>query len=132
MTMMRKAGATRMDMALLQGSMFTGEESEARTIGLFTHVVMMSGLVLGSVYGLVFAVLGTDPGNAWWIGALLGLVHGLIAGLVIAMVPAIHPRVGSAAAGDDRDRGEVRLDPPGIYGKNYGKMTPPGVVTWLT
>lgn len=128
MTMMRKAGATRMDMELLQGTMFTGDKSKARAIGLFTHVVMMSGLVLGSLYGLVFALFGTEPGDAWWIGAVLGLVHGLIAGLVIAMVPAIHPRIDSGGARGDRDRGEVRLDPPGIYGKNYGAMTPPGVI----
>jgi hypothetical protein len=36
--------------------------------------------------------------------------------------------MGSGEGGRDQDRGEVRLDPPGIHGKNYGAMTPPGVV----
>ncbi len=127
MTIARAAGATRMDMELLQGSMFTGNRTAARVIGFITHVFMMSGLVLGSLYALVFALLGTDPGDAWWIGAVLGLVHGVIAGVVIAGVVSIHPRM--ARTGEPaRTSGDLRLEPPGLYGRNYGRLTPVGVL----
>lgn len=110
-----KAGKTEMDMALIQGAMFTDDPHCAKMIGLVTRLVMMSALV-GSVYALVFATLGVRAGNAWWVGAVLGLVHGAMAGLSMAMMPAMHPPMGpqpaSAAAG------QVNLGEPvgAVYG----------------
>lgn len=125
MTMARATGATRMDMEVLQGSMFTGNRTTARVIGFMTHVFMMSGLVLGSLYALVLALLGTEPRDAWWVGAVLGVVHGVIAGLVIAGVPAVHPRMAPGGV-PDAQSDEVRLTAPGPYGKSYGAFMPVG------
>jgi hypothetical protein len=130
MTMMRKAGKTAMDMALLQGSMFTGDRSKAKAIGLFTHLVMMSAIVLGSIYALLFAWFDTEANNAWWVGALIGVVHGIVAGMAMAMMGAMHPRMraGAMATAGAGSGDEVQLEPPGFFAKNYGAATPPGVL----
>lgn len=128
MTMMRKAGKTEMDMALLQGTMVTGDSSKARPIGLMMHLVVMSAVVFGSVYALLFTWLDVDSGNAWWSGALIGLVHGLVAGVVMAMMPAMHPRMTAHATSGSPSGPNVELKPPGPFAKNYGAATPPGVV----
>jgi hypothetical protein len=128
MTMMRKAGKTEMDMALLQGTMFTGDSAKARPIGLMMHLVVMSALVFGSIYALLFAWLDVGSGSAWWTGALIGLVHGLVAGVVMAMMPAVHPRMTATATAGSPSGPAVELKPPGPFAKNYGAATPPGVV----
>jgi hypothetical protein len=129
MTMMQKAGKTEMDMVLIQGAMFTGERSRAKAIGLMMHLVVMSAVVFGSIYALLFAWLGVDSGNAWWVGAVIGIVHGLIAGMAMAMMPAMHPRMHARAATAPTATGSpVELEPPGFFAKNYGAATPPGLV----
>lgn len=130
MTMMRKAGKTEMDMALLQGTMFTGDRGKARGIGLFSHVVMMSAIVFGSIYALLFMVLDVAAGSAWWVGAVIGVVHGMVAGMAMAMMPAMHPRMRASAdatIGGGASSG-VELDPPGFFARNYGAATPAGLV----
>lgn len=132
--MMRKAGKTQMDMALLQGTMFTANTGTARAIGTVTHVLMMSGVVFGSLYAVLFAWFGTVPDNAWWVGALIGIVHGIVAGAAMAMVPAIHPRVPKDAPAEDMtgltagSGASLRVKAPGAFAKNYGSMTPAGMV----
>ncbi len=127
MVMLRKAGKTEMDMALLQGAMFTGDRGKARVIGLFTHLVMMSALALGSLYAALFALFDTSAGNAWWAGALIGVVHGLVAGMAMAMMPAVHPRMrGAKAAVGPGAAHSLELGPPGPFARNYGSATPPG------
>jgi hypothetical protein len=128
MTMMRKAGKTEMDMALLQGTMFTGDSAKARPIGLMMHLVVMSALVFGSIYALLFAWLDVGTGNAWWTGALIGLVHGVVAGAVMAMMPAMHPRMHAGAIAGSPSGPDVELKPPGPFAKNYGTATPAGLI----
>jgi hypothetical protein len=121
--MMRVAGKTEMDMMYMQGTMFTAKRGPAMAIGAVTHLVVMSGIVLGSVYALLFTWLDISAGNAWWVGALFGVVHGILGGLAMAMMPAVHPRMGAADSG-----GAVTLKPPGLFARNYGSATPPGMV----
>jgi hypothetical protein len=92
-------------------------------IGAVTHLVVLSGIVLGSVYALLFTWLDIGADNAWWVGALFGVVHGILGGLMLAMVPAIHLRMGAANVG-----GGVSLKAPGLFGRNYGSVTPLGVM----
>ncbi|WP_100497891.1 hypothetical protein [Geodermatophilus chilensis] len=92
------------------------------------HLVVMSALVFGSIYALLFAWFDVGSGNAWWIGALIGLVHGLMAGVVMAMMPAMHPRMTATATAGSPSGPAVELKPPGPFAKNYGAATPPGVV----
>jgi hypothetical protein len=129
MTMMQKAGKTEMDMVLIEGSMFTGDRGRAKAIGLMMHLVVMSAVVFGSIYGLLFAWLDVDSGNAWWVGAVIGIVHGLIAGVMMAMMPAMHPRIHAGAGTAPAAAGSpVEFKPPGFFAKNYGAATPPGIV----
>jgi hypothetical protein len=133
--MMRKAGKTEMDMALIEGSMFSGNRSTAKAIGMFMHLVVFSALIIGSIYAWLFDAFGVDAGDAWWVGALFGIVHGVIGGLVMGMIPAMHPRMRGGAQSDavrgpgGRADGGVLLKEPGVFAKNYGKATPPGVLT---
>jgi hypothetical protein len=133
MTMMRKSGKTEMDMALLQGAMFTGDRDKAKPLGLMMHLVVMSAVVIGSVYAALFALFDVDSSNAWWIGALFGVAHGLLAGVMMGMMPKMHPRMAESdeTSGHGRHEssdGSLLLKPPGVFAKNYGKVTPVGVV----
>ncbi|OMQ16649.1 hypothetical protein A7K94_0201010 [Modestobacter sp. VKM Ac-2676] len=130
MAMMRKAGKTQMDMALIEGAMFTGDRGRAKVIGLMMHLVVLSALVIGSLYALLFTWLEVESGNAWWVGGLLGIAHGLIAGVAMAVLPAVHPRMhaGASTAPADVSGSPVELEPPGAFAKNYGGATPPGLV----
>jgi hypothetical protein len=121
--MMRVAGKTEMDMMYMQGTMFTAKRGPAMVIGAVMHLVVMSAIVLGSVYALLFDWLDISAGNAWWVGALFGVAHGILGGLVMAMMPAIHPRMGAADSS-----GAVTLKAPGPFGRNYGSATPPGML----
>lgn len=125
MGMAKAAGMTEMDMALIEGAMFTGDPDKAKAIGMFVHLVMMSAIVVGSIYALLFAAFGVASGNAWWVGALIGVVHGIVAGVGFAMIPAMHPRMGTSP---QPATSGVHLPPPGVFGKNMGAMTPAGVL----
>jgi hypothetical protein len=134
MAMMRKAGKTEMDMALIEGSMFSGDRSTAKGIGAFMHLVVFSALLIGSIYALLFDAFDVTEGNAWWVGALLGIAHGIIGGVVMGMIPAMHPRMRGGAESDSisgpggPQDGSLMLKKPGVFAKNYGKATPPGVM----
>lgn len=128
MTMAKKAGMTDMDMPLILGTMFTGDREKAKGLGLFMHLVMMSALVFGTLYGLLFAAFDVAEGNAWWVGAIFGGVHGLIAGTAFAMMPMMHPRMGDKTAATGTDASGLHVRPPGLFGKNYGSATPAGVL----
>lgn len=123
MQMAKSAGMTEMDMALIQGSMFTGDRGKAKAIGMFTHLVMMSGLVFGSLYAWLFSVLDVSSTQAWWVGAVFGVVHGIMAGFAFVMMPAMHPRMGPAP---EPPVPGVHMPSPGLFGKNMGAMTPAG------
>ena len=124
MTMAKAAGLTRMDMALIEGSMFTGDAAKAKALGLFMHLIVMSGVVFGSIYAALLAGFDVSEVNAWWYGIIFGGVHGIIAGLAMVMMPAMHPRMSAGASSG----GGVHLDPPGLFAHNMGKATPIGLV----
>jgi hypothetical protein len=131
---MRKAGKTQMDMALIEGSMFSGDRSRAKAIGMVMHLVVFSALIIGSIYAWLFDAFGVSEGNAWWVGALYGVVHGIIGGVFMGMIPAMHPRMRSGVDSDRPDPvggssdGSLLIKPPGVFAKNYGRLTPAGVL----
>ncbi|PZG01741.1 hypothetical protein [Micromonospora deserti] len=126
MAVMRRAGKTSMDISLIEGAMFTGDPGRAKGIGVFIHLVVLSGVVFGSIYALLFVAFDVAAVNAWWVGALIGVVHGVGAGLAMGMLQAVHPRMpATASAGHG---GGLRLDPPGPFAKNYGAATAPGML----
>lgn len=124
-------GMTKMpSMALIQGSMFTGDEARAKQIGMVTHVIMMGTVVFGLVYAGLFTAIGSAGPLT---GLAIGLAHGVAAGMAMAMMGAMHPRMEAPLVVSDGEvvhatAGEVRLVEPGLFAKNYGSMTPVGLL----
>lgn len=134
--MMRGAtamGVTNMpSMTLIQGTMFTDDLDKANRIGVITHVVMMGTIVFGIGYAALFTAF--DDASAL-TGALIGLGHGIVAGLAMAMMGSMHPRMSGPTATTRSEGdvltvtgGEATLVEPGIFARNYGPMTPAGLV----
>lgn len=113
---MGRAMGMPMDMPRMLGLMFTGPGNTGMvyTLGLIVHFMM--GAIFGIIYALVFNIVGVDA--SWLWGAILGALHGVVAGVAFGMMPMMHPRMGD---------GQV-LDPPGMFGKDYGPMVPVGVI----
>lgn len=131
MAMAGSAGMTDMPpMNLIQGAMVTGDEENAKRIGMVTHVLVMGTVVFGLGYAALFTALDTA---SWIAGIVIGLVHGVVAGVVFAGMGAMHPRMepaGSLPGGDvvAHDGGRLTIAAPGAFGRNYGTMTPMGLL----
>ena len=135
--MMQGATATGMtkmpSMALIQGLVFTDDVEQAKRIGVLTHVLMMGTVVFGLGYAGIFTLL--DDASIV-TGAVLGLGHGIVAGVAMGTMGSMHPRmVAPSAMSGPRDGavatltgGESTLVEPGLFARNYGPMTPIGLV----
>jgi hypothetical protein len=111
------AGLTRLDLPLLLGTMVIEDPDRARVAGFFIHLAIGEVFALG--YAAGFALLNTAT---WWLGALFGLVHVSIAlTVLVPLLPGIHPRMASDRAGP---ASVGVLEPPGLFGLNYGVETP--------
>jgi hypothetical protein len=127
----RTQGLTKMpSFELVTGSVVSSDEHTARQAGLLIHYGLMGTLVFGIGYGAAFAVLDSAT---WLDGLILGLIHGFVVGMFfMPAMPALHPRVEPALAGAGgtvfRSRTGLLLKPPGVLGKEWGDMTPAGVV----
>ena len=111
------AGLTRLDLPLLLGTMVIADPDRARVAGFFIHLAIGEGFALG--YAAGFALLDTAT---WWLGALFGLVHvSLALTVLVPLLPGIHPRMASDRAGP---ASVAVLEPPGLFGLNYGVETP--------
>ena len=111
------AGLTRLDLPLVLGTMVTEDPDRARAVGFLIHLAAGQGFALG--YATVFAVLVFAN---WWIGALLGALHVAIAlTVLLPLLPGVHPRMASPRTGP---AGTAVLEPPGLFGLNYGVQTP--------
>jgi hypothetical protein len=124
-------GMTNMPpMPLIQGAMATDDPKRAKMIGMVTHVAIMGTVVFGIVYAALFAALGTA---GWLTGLIIGLVHGVVAGLFMKMMGRTHPRMEPVAnfADDEawrHDKAGLHLAEPGWFARNYGPMTPVGLL----
>jgi hypothetical protein len=117
MTIAQLAGLTRLDIPLLLGTIVTEDPDKARVAGFFMHLLVGQGFALG--YAAVFALLGEAT---WWLGGLLGLLQVAVAlTVLVPLLPGIHPRLASARAGRSST---AALEPPGLFGLNYGRETP--------
>jgi hypothetical protein len=111
------AGWTRLDLPLVLGTLVTADPDRARAVGFFLHLIAGQCFALG--YAAVFALLGYA---AWWLGALLGLLHVAVAlTVILPLLPGVHPRMASNRAGPAV---RAALEPPGLFGLNYGIQTP--------
>jgi uncharacterized membrane protein YagU involved in acid resistance len=111
------AGLTRLDLPLLLGTAFTEDPDRARAAGFFVHLVIGQGFALG--YAAAFALWDRAT---WWLGGLLGLLHVVVAlGVLVPVMAGVHPRMASERAGPSTT---AVLEPPGLFGLNYGAQTP--------
>lgn len=111
------AGRTRLDLPLMLGTLVTEDPDRARVAGFFIHLAVGQGFALG--YAATFALVGRAT---WWIGALLGLLHAAVAlTVLVPLLPGVHPRMASHRAGPGTT---PTLEPPGLFGLNYGIQTP--------
>lgn len=125
------AGMTNMPgMPLIQGAMATDDPDKAKKIGMVMHVIVMGTIVFGIAYAAIFSVLGTA---GWLTGLVVGLVHGVVAGLFMKMMGGTHPKMEAVSnfTGDTtwtHDATGIHIAEPGLFGKNYGSMTPMGLL----
>lgn len=131
MTMARAKNMTEMPgMPLFIGAMMSPQPERARTMGMVIHYLMMGTIIFGLIYAWLFTVIGS---GGWLTGGLIGLGHGVVAGLMMPMMAKVHPRVSRqpetvGAPAVQFDEGEVEISDPGMFGANWGGMTPVGLV----
>ncbi|SCL29093.1 hypothetical protein GA0074692_2662 [Micromonospora pallida] len=111
------AGFTRLDLPLVLGTLVTEDPDRARVLGFVIHLGAGQGFALG--YAIAFALLHRAT---WWIGALFGMLHvGIALTVLLPLLPGVHPRMASERAGP---ASTAVLEPPGLFGLNYGLQTP--------
>ncbi len=110
-------GLTRMDFALILGTMLTTNRRKARALGYGMHFAI--GFALAMLYGAVFVLLGR---SSWWLGALLGALHALFLGVVVlnVLLPVVHPLMGTPETAAHE---HALIEPPGFLMVNYGRST---------
>jgi uncharacterized membrane protein YdcZ (DUF606 family) len=119
-TMVRLAselGLTRMDFALILGTLATAHRRKARALGYAFHFIL--GMLFALAYGAIFIGLGR---SSWQLGALFGIVHALFVSTVgvNVLLPVVHPLMGTPETAAH----EVAfIEPPGFLMLNYGRNT---------
>lgn len=110
-------GLTRMDFALILGTLITTDRRRARAIGYAFHFAI--GLGLAVIYGEVFALLGR---SGIWLGALFGMLHTIVLGAVVlnVLLPVVHPLMGTPETAANE---HALIEPPGFLMLNYGRST---------
>ena len=117
----QELGLTRVDFPYLLGTIFTSDRDRAKVYGFTVHV--LNGWVVSLLYVLIFESLNKAT---WWMGGLIGAIHGLFVLMVVLwMMPGLHPRMASEQHGPTATR---QLEPPGLFGLNYGVRTPIAVL----
>ena len=113
----QELGLTRMDVALLVGTVFTAKRGAASVIGYALHFVF--GLVFSLAYAAIFYAVGHA---GWALGLGLGFAHSLLAGgtFLNVLLPAVHPRMGTPWT--DAEETPL-LEQPGFMLVNYGSRT---------
>lgn len=118
---------------LVLGTIFTGHRDDAMRLGSIMHFAVLGTAVFGTGYAVV---LSSFDAPATWVGAGCGLIHGTLVGIALGIVGDLHPRTielataGAPAPSDGYVRGRegVRIASPGIFGVNWGELTPAVIV----
>jgi hypothetical protein len=117
MIVAQMAGLSRLDLPLLLGTIVTADPDRARVAGFVIHLTMGYAFALG--YASAFALLDRAT---WWLGGLFGLLHATVAlTVLVPLLAGVHPRIASYRAGPSST---AVLEPPGLFGLNYGTQTP--------
>ncbi|MGP3699623.1 hypothetical protein [Rhodobacter sp. NSM] len=122
---MRMAGLSRMSLPLLFGAAFSLQRDRAMMLGYVLYI--LGGWAFALLYALAVELVGQ---SAFWTSTALGLAHGVfLATVFLPALPHFHPNVASSYDGPDA---LSRLEPPGAFGLNYGRMTPLSAVLGQT
>jgi uncharacterized membrane protein YagU involved in acid resistance len=117
----QELGLTRVDFPFLVGTIFTSDRDRAKVYGFMAHV--LNGWVISLLYVFVFESFHRAE---WWLGGIIGIIHALFVLMVVLwMMPGLHPRMASEQHGPTATR---QLEPPGVFGLNYGVRTPIAVL----
>lgn len=110
-------GLSRMDLALLLGTVVSANRRKARAVGYVFHFLI--GIVFAELYGGFFEIVGR---SSWQMGALLGALHAIFTStvLVSVLLPVVHPRM---ATPDTAANDITLIEPPGFLMLNYGRST---------
>ena len=110
-------GLSRMDLALLLGTVVTANRRKARAFGYVFHFLI--GIAFAVAYGGFFAIIGR---SSWQMGILLGALHAIFIStvLVSVLLPVVHPRM---ATPDTAANTITLIEPPGFLMLNYGRST---------
>src|SRR5438128_2306526 len=113
----QRMGYSRLSLAFLIGTLFTGDRSAANVAG--TVFYLFGGWFFAFIYYFVFASLRQA---SWWFGSIVGALHALVLLVMLfPLLPHMHPRMATEYDGPSYVR---RLQPPGFLGLNYGYRTP--------
>lgn len=113
----RAWGISRMSLPFLFGAMVSSRRNHIASFGFGAYFV--GGWLFAYGYALLFHAIGW---STWWLGALVGFLHGVfLLAVFLPTLPAIHPRMASEY---DGPAATSRLEPPGFFGRNYGRRTP--------
>jgi hypothetical protein len=110
-------GLTRIDIALILGTVVTENRRKARAVGYLMHFAL--GILFAEAYAALFRIVGH---SSWQLGALLGGLHAIFIAtvLVTVLLPVVHPRMAT----NDTAANEITLiEPPGFLMLNYGRST---------
>jgi len=110
-------GMTRMDLALVLGTVVTDNRRKARAVGYLLHFAL--GVLFAEAYAGFFQIVGHA---SWQLGALLGALHAIFVStvLVSVLLPVVHPRMATPETAAN----EITLiEPPGFLMLNYGRST---------
>lgn len=118
---------------LVLGAVFTGQRDDAMRLGSMVHFAVLGTFFFGTGYAVVLS--GFDMPTIW-IGAACGLVHGTLVGIVLGTLGDIHPRtIEWATAGVPgpnhgyvAGKDGIQISSPGIFGVNWGELTPAVIV----
>jgi hypothetical protein len=108
---------TRMDLALILGTMVTTDRRRARAYGYCIHFGI--GLVFAFLYVALFVALHR---TSWWLGAVFGALHAVFLGVVVinVLLPVVHPLMGTPETSASE---HALIEPPGFLMLNYGRST---------
>jgi hypothetical protein len=108
---------TRMDFALILGTMVTTDRRRARAIGYGIHFGIGLGFAL--LYVALFVAIHR---TSWWLGALFGALHTMFLGVVVinVLLPVVHPLMGTPETAASE---HALIEPPGFLMLNYGRST---------
>ena len=110
-------GWTRMDLALILGTVLTQNRRKARAVGYVLHATM--GVLFAFAYAEMFQLIGW---SSWWLGAILGAAHAVIMSTVVlnVLLPVVHPLMGTPETAANEF---ALIEPPGFLMLNYGRNT---------